>query len=73
MHLLQKRKQDPDTAWSISEACTFGNKVCAFCVVDIGCVNATPWANDLESFGEEPLFKDMDDLRADMKRSAGRG
>lgn len=60
MDLLRKRA--PGT-WSISEATIFGNKVCAFCVVDRGCINPTPWASDLESYAEEPLFEDMKSLR----------
>lgn len=66
MDLLRKKASG---TWRISEAAVFGNKVCAFCVVDIGCINALPWASDLESYAEEPLFEDMETLR---RRTAGR-
>lgn len=54
--------------WQIDKAAELGNKVCAFCVVDIGCLHATPWKDDLEKFNDSPLFDDLETLRKRLMR-----
>lgn len=57
--------------WQLSDAAIIGNKVCAFCVVDQGCVNATPWLDELSKFDDPPLYESLEALQSALRKRKG--